>query len=678
MEADDQSSDDEVFVGEVTDREKRHHPTSNSRRRTTLYFPGISRPDSSISVFKEITDDGTLIFSCEDMEPTDIKRSAVSHGDLSDKNSGSQNNILNLTPETIVSEKCDSSKWARATTWGAATGSCHHGQIGVNLMKSNSVSHSQVDHLDDLCVGSESGYSSISDASLTSTSSSSVASPSSLVLGEASETIATAPSEDRKRKRCQTSPPGADTVQPLSPHLLVSSVTKYPDPTGTTALKGHFACGGTLTVPGVATANACHQSNLLQTSESAFSKLQLQSPQLEPKCDFGLKNRASPITKDFPKDKEHDGGDNPCHLISRMKRKIAQRSRPSEFGTVKETENETENYKGISCRLSPPKVKNKSESESQRPHFNSIPAFSESKAVQEIVGNGCDQSSTTEDPTRALSWDKAVSAGGDAQSIRLSKVPQELVPESETLEHVASSASSLSNLILSMKFGAQASQGEGESLPTSQLTAPDACASPNLNKGSVFAERRALTNSSMSNLESVHTPLSRKSRTAFQFHLNQPTPLSPDLFSPSPPTRFRQSSSVRPLQLHAEPATAIPVHSPIPAPSANSKFKSVSISLQPIQEGGVEALNAFNPAVPADPDAVGESETESESQQRESQVSKRAKYPPLRRRSPAAKNKENVDLETSSLIFPSPVFAQGNRAALVSLSITVRLRLRGL
>lgn len=643
MEADDQSSDDEVFVGEVTDRE-RQHPAFSSRRRTTLYFPGISRPDSSVSIFKEVTDDGTLIFSCEDSAQTDTGHSAVKQMEFDSKN-----------PSRHLLRKVGSlsQTWEgkQADSIGLSAGNGDGGQMVSVGNKLDSVP--EVDHLS---AASESGYGSTSDASF----SGGLASPPSLVsaeslcqMPEVKENIAVATTEDRKRKHCQIV--SSETVRLHSPHLLISPGAQRPDFTGAPPVKSS-AHGGTSawTTPGVAFDSPYNQNALLQSSESAFSKLHLKSQQFEPKRDTDLKNKPSPIIKDFPKRQEEEGVDNPCR-VPRMKRKIVQISPPTELRIANQNENKTESGEEISCTLSPPKTENESNSDSQHLHFGGTPSSSGTRAVrstgQQGDCNGCGQSSAAREPLKILSpWDRAVSAGGDAQGMRLSKVPRVFVPETP---EVASSASSSSRL----KFGSPPKWEECESVPSSQLTAQEAYASPNLNPTSALAECSALTNR-MSKAENTHTPLSTSIPA---FRLSQATPFSPDLFTS--PVYFDRSSSAQ------APATIAPVYSPIPGSSASSKLKSVSKSksLQPIQEDGTEAFDSCSPSAPAEPAAARDCESHAP------EKPKRAKYPPLRRRAPASVNKENVDTESASFIFPSPVFAQSDRTPSVSSVMTVWL-----
>ena len=667
MEADDQSSDDEVFVGEVTDRERRHSAFS-SRRRTTLYFPGISRPDSSVSVFKEVTDDGTLIFSLEDMEQTG---STVKHKVSRDKNPGSH-----ILAKCSLSKTC---KQAEPIGLGASTritNSNTSNSTNTNsdidqMVLAGDTSHF-VQKVDCSSVASESGYGSTSDGSLTS--------PSSLVTAvglpqvpQAKETMAVATPEDRKRKHCQMFPSCAETVQLQPPHLLVSPAVQYPNSTasGTPSVKSS-AHGKTSawTMPGVANAmDSPYSQSWLQSSESAFSKLQLKSPQVEPGCAIALRNKSSPIIKDFPQQLKEEVGDSPCHRIPLLKRKIAQRSPPSDESELrtanksgKKPETVTNTSKSSSSTLLPPKAVN--ESGSQHQEFDGTPAFSQIKAVRSIQqkgDNGSDQSSGAKEPSRThsvSSWDRAVCAGGDAQSIRLSKVPRVFAPETPDTTSSASASSKLS-----MKFGAPLGWEECESVPSSLVTVQEVHASPSLavkiKKSSTFAESQcgslSLT-SSMSKAEGMCTPLSAGGPA---FYLkNQATPFSPDLFSS--PVCLDKVPSVQLGQ--AESATTAAVLSPMPGPSTSSKLKCRSKSklLQPIHEDGVEVFDNCSSAVRVEPAAACEGEGQERGKR------KRAKYPLLRKRAPAVVNKENVDLDSASFIFPSHVLGQSDRTVLVS------------
>ena len=670
MEADDQSSDDEVFMGEVTDRERRHSAFS-SRRRTTLYFPGISRPDSSVSIFKEVTDDGTLIFSLEDMEQTG---STVKHKASRDRNPDSH-----ILSECSLSKTC---KRAEPIGLGASTRITNSNTSnGTNsdidqMVLAGDTSHF-VQKIDCSSVASESGYGSTNDASLTSPSSL-VTAVGLLQVPQAKETMALATPEDRKRKHCQIFPSCAETVQLQSPHLLVSPAVQYPDSTasGTPSVKSS-AHGKTSvwTMPGIANAmDSPYNQSLLQSSESAFSKLQLKSPQFEPGCAIALRKELSPIIKDFPQQLKEEVGNSPCHRIPLLKRKIAQRSPPSDESELQtanksgeKPETDTNTSKSSSSTLLPPKAENKSGSQHQE--FDGTPACSQIKAVrstQQKGDSGSDQSSGAKEPSRTLSvssWDRAVCAGGDAQSIRLSKVPRVFAPETPNTT-TTSSASASSKL--SVKFGAPCGWDweECESVPSSLVTAQEVHTSPSLavkiKRNSTFAESQgglSLT-SSTSKEESMCTPLSAGGPA---FYLkNQATPLSPDLFSS--PVCLDKVFSVQLPQHQAESAPPAAVLSPIPGPSTSSKLKCRSKSklLQPIHEDGVEVFDNCSSAVPVEPAAACEGEGQERGKR------KRAKYPLLRKRAPAVVNKENVDLDSASCIFPSHVLGQSDRTVLVS------------
>ncbi|KAK7110759.1 uncharacterized protein [Littorina saxatilis] len=568
MEAGDQTSDDEVFIGEITEKEKRH-PGFTSRRRTTLYFPGISRPDSTVSVFEEVTDDGTLIFSCENQE--------------------SNETVFNKSAE----EKTESS---HATDRLVHVGSLYDYDLcrrkPVDLPSAditgaaNGLSRAETrDRVALTSMDSDSDYCSVSDGSLRG----SVGSQAHSAV-TCADVVHISPntSDDRKRKRCQAVSPKVRRVQLQSPHLLVSPVAHFPNlTTSSPVVKRHIACKGMSAPADSNTASPTSIPNLLlQSSESAFSRLRLKSPEREARCDLGADKKSclspSPVLKDFPENHNTPAKFMPLtpetqQLLPPMKRKISKRSPPDDFKGRGDVE-----QKSLATRISETETRKKHKS------CDSIHSATESKAEETCMLNGGDVSCdrfvhSTElygqisQPTRSLF------AGGDAQNV---KFPSVFVPETPD---VKSCAKKYVRVRPATMFS-QELEDDGEIVSSSQVT-DETMASPKLlsprNHNSVPAAPLSPLSSFLS--KSSRTPPS-KHFSALKF--KQTAFSSPDLFSsPTPSLTLVEKSQSQP---HQASSFADPVHSPVPGSKVSVKLRSCSKSLQPIDEDGTEVIELEN------------------------------------------------------------------------------------
>ena len=643
MEADDQSSDDEVFCGEISDRE-RGCPIFNSRRRTTLYFPGISRPDANVNVFEQVTDDGILIFSCEEREQMDKEHCATIISEAEEAPVGAQ-------PSDSFGAGGDNVEQTKAPRPTLSLASCDARRIDDNLLLTSVSNVGSLEEND-----TDSGYGSVVDASLTRSSSSysllSQTSPSSFSLSMREKSVL----DERKRKYCQMSTSDTATVLFQSPCLSDSQLTRQSQSSGTSVDRGsftsspvvkrHIACVGT---PSPASAREIvGKINHLQNNETetgALSRIK-QKPQ---KSGFAGKSKIAAITKDFPVN-ETKICDSDVHMTltdstasdilhtgTPLKRKVVQKLSSS----FDELENELTLWKKDD------KVEHVAV-ETPSNDFTETRAsamLGETTASKKSTQNTYCISEQSPGLMAQLLSSPSVDGGDGDACIMKQPVPKEsaiLVPETPDVKTSFAASSKLRERHL--RSSIQLSE-ENDCVPSSQRT--DFELSNNFfSKSRQLAVAQAGEDSGCSCSTPVSSPLSRN------FHL--PSFLTKKCLSSPALVSSKLSSQT------CETETACPIVNSAVSPTSANTVRPLSTSLQPISEDSTESdsestelsdcitekLRRLSPA------------SGSKSFQKE-RTAKIPKHQPLKKSTPNAGNKENMEVERlPDFIFTSSMFAQ--------------------
>ncbi|KAL8580839.1 hypothetical protein ACOMHN_017343 [Nucella lapillus] len=500
METYESGSDDEVFVGEIMEREMKH-PSFNSRRRTTVYFPGLTRPDANISVHRESTEEGMLLFSCENMEESG--------------EDGSRVNKCDQMPEGLILTSESSSAETETGELSERDGSkLLNSQIG-------SSDGSDVD----------SGFSSVTSVSdgglvYAVTSCSSLTSEESDFLqstGARQKMTKEASLEVRKRERISSK---TEPVHVQSSHQSATATADSPDLGGSAVNRG-ANCSEELSTGSIE--NAAAAQSIVNTG-AALSGLALQSP----RCGKSSAPAGSGIVKDFP------ACHSPCdsgflsptvmayHRMLPLKRKIARRSPSLEVKRDLKMESRSDTSgSGIEPGKGSPVSSFSSDGDTS--DYYSFNIFHASRKLQKL-DLGYDKSPDRAAPTAMSTPNRKMCAGGDVQVTprHWPAAPRILVPETPSVKPSGDVESARGNQT-TPECCVQVSRCEDESdiIPPSQGTKRDA--SPNMGRQFSPAEPEEKNSRINSSRTEPLRPVSPNTRCEDADQSS--APLSPDLFS---------------------------------------------------------------------------------------------------------------------------------------------------